>query len=303
MSLSVGIVGLPNAGKSTLFNALAARRLAETAPRPFTTIEPHEAVVPLPDENLEKLSKLIGPEKTVPATVTFIDIAGLVKGAHKGEGLGNQFLAKIREVDAIIHVVRTFDDPNTPHVHGKIDPKEDIEIVNLELELGGITKKPTLYVLNCNEAETGSTTPIRSDVVKKYGGEAIEVCAKLEEELIDLEPRERLAYLKELGLQESGLERLIKAAYKLLGLITFYSIKGGKEVSAWSLRQGGTALSAAERVHTDFLKNFIKAEAVNIEELLKTGGWKEAREKGLIRLEGRDYIVKDGDVIEFKVGI
>jgi len=290
MSLSVGIVGLPNAGKSTLFNALCARRLAETAPRPFTTIEPHEAVVPVPDKWLDKLAILIGPEKTVPATVTFIDIAGLVKGASKGEGLGNQFLAKIREVDAIVHVVREFSDPQVVHVHNKIDPKEDIEIVNLELELGGIVGKPVIYVYNIDEKEIG----------KK--GEDIYLCAKLEEELIDLGPEERKEYLRESGVEDSGLERLIKKAYLLLGLITFYTIKGGKEVHAWSLKNGLTAFGAAAEVHTDFAKGFIKAEVINVNELLDLGSWQAGKEKGKIRLEGKDYIVKDGDVIEFKIG-
>jgi small GTP-binding protein len=289
MSLSVGIVGLPNAGKSTLFNALATRRLAETAPRPFTTINPHEAVVALPDNKLEKLSQLIKPEITIPATVTFIDIAGLVKGAHKGEGLGNQFLAKIREVDAIVHVVRVFKDESVAHVQGKIDPQEDIEIVNLELELGGITGKPVIYVFNCDENEVGTFK------LASYPG--INIAAKLEEEMIDFTPEERKEYLK-----ESGLERLIKKAYELLGLITFYTIKGGKEVHAWSLKRGATALDAAGEVHTDFAKNFIKAEAINVDELLAEGGWQQAKEKGKVILEGKDYIVKDNDVIEFKIG-
>lgn len=290
----MGIVGLPNVGKSTLFNALCARRLAETAPRPFTTIGPHEAVVPVPDENLEKLHRILVSQypniEVVPATVTFIDIAGLVKGASKGEGLGNQFLGKIREVDAVIHVVREFTDPNVPHVHNKIDPKEDIEIVNLELQLGGIVGKPTIYVYNVDE----------KNVNKK--GEEIYLCAKLEEELMDLSSEERKAYLRELGISQSGLEKLIQKAYRLLGLISFYTIKGGKEIHAWSLKNGKTAFDAAAEVHTDFAKNFIKAEVINVNELLSAGGWKEAKEKGRVRLEGKDYIVNDRDVIEFKVG-
>ncbi|MCJ7805692.1 YchF family ATPase [Patescibacteria group bacterium] len=310
MALSVGIVGLPNAGKSTLFNALAARRLAETAPRPFTTIDPHEAVVGIGDEKLEKLSELVKPEKTVPASVTFIDIAGLVKGAHKGEGLGNQFLAKIREVDAIVHAVRTFTNPEVSHQNLSYQPGsqeqalEDIEIVNLELELGEIKGKPTIYVLNVDEGKIkdDSINQIIKEIKKKFGGEALAISAKLEEEFIDLEPEERKEYLKELGVEEGGLNRLIKKAYELLGLITFYTIKGGKEVHAWSLEEGRTALDAAGEVHTDFAKNFIKAEVINVGELLLTGSWKEAKEKGKVRLEGRDYIVQDGDVIEFKIG-
>jgi len=291
---------LPNAGKSTLFNALASRRLAETAPRPFTTIDPHEAVVPLPDTKLQRLSELVKPEKTVPATVTFIDIAGLVKGASHGEGLGNQFLGKIREVDAVVHVVREFSDPQVIHVAGKIDPKEDLEIVNLELELGGIVGKPMLVVYNVDE----------KNVNKK--GEELYLCAKLEEELMDLSSEERKAYLRELGISQSGLEKLIKKAYDLLQLITFYTIKGGKEVHAWSLKDGKTAFDAAAEVHTDFAKNFIKAEVINVDELLSVGRlaprslgggvWKEAKEKGVVRLEGRDYIIKNGDVVEFKIG-
>jgi len=310
MSLSVGIVGLPNAGKSTLFNALAARRLAETAPRPFTTIDPHEAVVGIGDEKLEKLSELVKPEKTVPASVTFIDIAGLVKGAHKGEGLGNQFLAKIREVDAIVHAVRAFTNPEVSHQNPSGQPGsadqilEDIGIVNLELELGEIKGKPTIYVLNMDEGKIkdDSINQIIKEIKKKFGGEALAISAKLEEEFIDLEPEERKEYLKELGVEEGGLNRLIKKAYELLGLITFYTIKGGKEVHAWSLKEGRTALDAAGEVHTDFAKNFIKAEVINVDELLALGEWKEAKEKGKVRLEGRDYIVKEGDVIEFKVG-
>lgn len=296
MALEVGIVGLPNAGKSTLFNALAFRRLAETDIRPFTTIEPHEAVVPVPDDNLDKLSKLIRPEKTASATVTFIDIAGLVKGAHKGEGLGNQFLAKIREVDAIVHVVRVFKDEGVPHVHDKIDPAEDIEIVNLELELGDIKDKPTIYVVNVDESEIDnplSQLPIDS----------VYISAKLEEELIDLDEDERVEYLKEVGVKEPGLAKLIKRSYSLLNLITFYTIKGGKEVHAWSIKKGSSAFDAAEVVHTDFAKHFIKAEVINVKKLIGVSGWKEAKKKGLVRLEGKDYVVVDKDVIEFKVNV
>jgi len=310
MLLRVGIVGLPNAGKSTLFNALVSRRLAETAPRPFTTINPHEAVAVLPDKNLEKLSKLIGPKETVPATVTFIDIAGLVKGAHKGEGLGNQFLAKIREVDVIVHVVRAFKDPNVVHQHPVHTPGsleqiiEDIEIVNLELELGDIKKKPTIYAINAGENQIGSkeTMKIANKIKSKFKGKVITLSAKLEEEFIDLNTEEKEEYLSSLGVKESGLNQLINAAYKLLNLITFYTIKGGKEVHAWSIVDESTAIEAAEKVHTDFAKNFIKAEVVEINDLFSAGDWKQAKEKGKIRLEGKDYIVNNEDVIEFKVG-
>lgn len=309
-SLEVGIVGLPNAGKSTLFNALVNRRLAETAPRPFTTIDPHEAVAVLPDKNLEKLSKLIGPKETVPASVTFIDIAGLVKDAHKGEGLGNQFLAKIREVDVIVHVVRAFEDPNVAHQHPIHTPGsleqiiEDIEIVNLELELGEIKTKPTIYAINAGENQIGNKeiAKIANKIKNKFKGKVIALSAKLEEEFIDLNTEEKEEYLNSLGVKESGLNQLINAAYKLLNLITFYTTKGGKEVHAWSIVNGSTAFEAAEKVHTDFAKKFIKAEVVEINDLFSAGDWKQAKEKGKIRLEGKDYIVNNEDVIEFKVG-
>ncbi len=310
MSLSVGIVGLPNAGKSTLFNALANRRLAETAPRPFTTIDPHEAVVGVTDKNLEKLSEIIKPEETVPATITFIDIAGLIKGSHKGEGLGNQFLGKIREVDAIIHVVRAFKNENVSHLHATHSPGSleqiivDVEIVNLELELGEIKDKPVIYVVNIDEEKIGSKEAgeLVDKVKDKFKGEVIALSAKLEEEFIDLSKKEKEEYLDSFKVKDSGLDRLIKSAYKLLDLITFYTIKGGKELHAWSIRKGSTAIEAAEKVHTDFAKNFIKAEVINVEELFEAGDWKQGREKGKINLEGRDYVVKDRDVIEFKIG-
>ena len=317
MNLSVGLVGLPNVGKSTLFNALASRRLAETAPRPFTTIDPHEAVVPVPDENLEQLWDLVRgdpstalrmtvPEK-IPATVTFIDIAGLVKDAHQGEGLGNQFLAKIREVDAIIHVVRAFIDPSLSHPHPSHEPGsigqilEDIEIVNLELELGGISQKPSIYVLNVEESGINNFELIAA-VEGKTHQKALTISAKLEEELIDFSEKERSDYLKSAGQEKTGLARLILFAYELLGFITFYTIKGGQEVHAWSIKKGASAIDAAGAVHTDFAQNFIKAEAIAVADLFEAGGWSQAKEKGKVRLEGKDYIVADKDVIEFKVG-
>jgi hypothetical protein len=306
MGLSVGIVGLPNAGKSTLFNALASRRLAETAARPFTTIEPHEAVVPIPDTDLQSLSSLIKPKLTMPASVTFIDIAGLVKGAHKGEGLGNQFLAKIREVDAIVHVVRAFEDPGIVHQHPTYEPGsikqalDDIEVVNIELELGGIVGKPVIYVLNVDEKDLADLSFVAA-VEKKFKEKAILISAGLEEEFIDLTEDERRDYLKQLGIERSGLERLILHAYSLLDLITFYTIKGGEELHAWSIKRGASAIDAAGMVHTDFAKNFIKAEVINVGELLDSGGWKEAGDKGKLHLEGKDYTVSDKDVIEFKV--
>lgn|SRR3989344_967072 len=317
--LAVGIVGLPNVGKSTLFNALASRRLAETAPRPFTTIEPHEAVVPVRDSDLEKLAELVKPEKTIPATVTFIDIAGLVAGAHKGEGLGNQFLAKIREVDAIVHVVRAFYDPSVVSQNEKYETGsqeqiyDDIEIVNIELELGGIKDKPSVIVLNVGEDDINSldTKEKIIAVTEKFKIATIAISAKIEEDLIDFNEDERRQYLSQAGVSETGLEKLIKTAYSMLDLITFYTIKGGKEVHAWSLKRGASAIEAAEKVHTDFAKGFIKAEEILVHRLLELGRqvgethhdiWTLAREKGLVKLEGRDYIVQDGDVIEFKVG-
>lgn len=305
MSLFVGIVGLPNSGKSTLFNALLSRQIAQVANYPFTTIEPHEGVVALPDERLEKLSKVVKPEKTTPATVTFIDIAGLVRDAHKGEGLGNQFLAKIREVDAITHVVRVFENPDVPHYYETLDPERDIGIVNLELELAGI-KKPTIYVLNISEDQITGELENRIKtipVIQSSNSPIIQVCAKLEMELAELEPQERKEYLEELKIKESGLEKLIKEAYKILGLISFYTIKGGKEMRSWSLKSGLTALEAAGVVHTDFAQNFIKAEVIPFEELVNAGSWSKAQEQGKVRLEGRDYKVCDGDVIEFKTGV
>lgn len=274
--LKVGIVGLPNTGKSTLFNALLKRQVSPEGNYPFTTVKPFTGVVEVPDERLEKLAELVArstsgeshstslraskptPEvlkkpPIIPATVTFVDIAGLVKGAHKGEGLGNEFLGYIREADVLVHVIRTFDDPQVPHVMGSIDPDRDREIIDLELEIAGI-KKPTIPWIN-------------SDIN-----------------------------------DFDNIDRLIKEAYKLLDLATFYTIKGGKEVHAWSVKEGSTALSAAERVHTDFAKNFIKAEAISVDELLEAGSWKNAKEKGWIRAEGKDYVMKDGDVVEFLVG-
>jgi len=269
MSLSVGIVGLPNSGKSTLFNALLKRQIAKVANYPFTTIEPNVGVVEVPDERLLKLAEVVNPQEIVPAVVQFIDIAGLVKDAHKGEGLGNQFLGKIRECEAIVHIIRGFEDESVAHYYGSIDPERDKEIVEIELELGGI-KKPALYVLN--ESKTGDG--------KLPTGNLISINAKTEE----------------------GVDQLIKEAYRLLDLITFYTVKGGKELTAHSLRKGATALEAAGLVHTDMAKGFIKAEVVSWQDLTNSGGWQKAHEKGKIRLEGRDYQIQDGDVVEFKFG-
>lgn len=280
--LEVGIVGLPNSGKSTLFNALLKRQVALVAAYPFTTIEPNVGVVEVPDDELTGLVRIIHLAgghsatsevkgvKVVPATVKFIDIAGLVKGAHQGEGLGNQFLAKIREVDAIVHIIRGFEDPSITHYYGSIDPQRDKEIVDLELELAGI-KKPILYVMNVSEIRD-TQYAIRDTIL---------VNAKTGE----------------------GVNQLIKKAYELLDLITFYTIKGGKEVTAWALRRGEAALKASAIVHSDMAKGFIKAEVINVNDLLNAGSWLQARQKGRIRLEGKNYQVQNKDVIEFKFNL
>jgi len=263
--LNCGIVGLPNSGKSTLFNTLLKRQIANVASYPFTTIEPNVGVVEVPDERLKKLADLLKPEKIVPATVTFIDIAGLVKNAHQGEGLGNQFLAKIREVDAIVHIIRGFEDETVPHYYGSIDPKRDKEIVDLELEMAEI-KKPTLYVVNGG---------------KESQEEWLKVDAKSGE----------------------GVDDLIKKAYELLGLITFYTIKGGQEITAWALKNGSTALEAAAKVHEDMAQGFIKAEVINFNDFVNIGDWHQAKNLGKVGLEGKEYQVQDGDVIEFKFNV
>jgi len=286
MSLSIGIVGLPNVGKSTLFKALTKRQV-EIANYPFTTIEPNTAVVAVPDENLEELSRLFKPDKTTPATIEFIDIAGLVKEAHLGKGLGNQFLAKIRETNLLVEVVRVFEDKNVPHVEEFIDPQRDIEIIAKELKEANI-EKPVIYVFNIS-ANSDFQIP------KEYPGLAIPL--KEEMEISELSNEEK----EELGIKTSGLlGDLIKLCYQKLGLITFYTVKGGKEVRATKIKKGTKILNAAEKIHSDFKEKFIKAEVVNCQDLLKVGGWHQAREKGLIRTEGKEYIVQDKDVIEIK---
>ncbi len=299
MSLSVGIVGLANAGKSTLFNALLKKQQALVASYPFATIEPNVGIVPVPDDRLIELSKVIKVSEKldreppiVPATVTFIDIAGLIAGAHKGEGLGNKFLAHIREVDVMAHVVRAFGDG--------VDVKGDFATVKTELELADLehpdapplTKKPEILVINVAEENLG----------KSYEEGAIVICAKIEAELVELSETDQRAYLKELGLEQSGLERLITAAYQKLGLMSFLTA-GEKEVRAWMVRLGCTALTASGTIHTDFMKKFIKADVVKYEDFVRVGGWKAAREAGLVRSEGRDYVMQEGDVVEFKIGM
>lgn len=310
-SLKVGIVGLPNVGKSTLFNALLKKRVALSANYPFATVESNVGVVAVPDERLGKLGELVKNEEhmeslppLVPAVCEFVDIAGLVKGAAQGAGLGNQFLSHIREVDAIVHVLRDFEDPNVIRAGGSVNPKEDKELVETELALADLDKvdklstKPVLFVYNVGEKEYGQMSSDRGTNVQ---ANELVICAKLEEELADLDEEERREYLKEMGIEETGLERLIKKAYGLLGLISFLTA-GKKEVRAWTLKRGETALRASGVIHTDFMKKFIRAEVVEYEKLIETGSHAGAKSKGWVRTEGKDYMMRDGDVVEFLIG-
>ena len=349
MSFSIGIVGLPNVGKSTLFKALTQQEV-DISNYPFCTINPNVGIVQVPDERLEKISEIIKPKKTTPTAIEFVDIAGLVKGAHKGEGLGNQFLAHIKEVDAIVHVVRSFSDKSIKHVEENIDPKRDIDIVNTELimkdleniekhlekvqkearagikekvqesdvlkkikdnlssgkpisaldwdnkekelikHLNFLTIKPVIYVLNIKESEDCSS------LLKSLPENTLPIDLKIEVECTELSPKE----LTELGLK-SRLDILIKTCYKILNLVTFYTIKGGEETRAWTVEEGATTPEAGGVVHTDFKEKFIRAEVINYKKLMETGSWANARSKGLIRAEGKDYAVKDGDILEFKI--
>ncbi len=294
MSFSVGIVGLPNVGKSTLFKALTKREV-EIAPYPFTTIRPNVGMVAVPDERLYKIAQVIKPKKITPTVIEFIDIAGLVKGAHQGEGLGNQFLGEIRKCDAILEVVRAFDDPKVENVSGKIDPEHDIEIIKIELELKDLeskerenllSKKPIVYLLNTD----GKT------LYQKPKVEHLTINLKEELEISELSEKDR----NELGLK-SQLDQVILACYNKLDLITFFTVAGGEEVRAWTVKRGTKAPEAGRKVHSDFEEKFIRAEVVNWQKLVEAGGWDKAKEKGLIRTVGRDYLVNDGDVIEFKI--
>ena len=329
--MKLGIVGLPNVGKSTLFNSLT-KAGALAANYPFATIDPNVGVVNVPDERIEKLTEMNHSKKTIPAVIEFVDIAGLVKGASKGEGLGNQFLANIRECDAIIHVVRCFEDSNIVHVDGTINPKRDIETINLELLFSDmevlerricededeeallkgynlLTAKPTIYAANVAEddlADDGASNPhvqaVR-DYAKTDGSEVFVVSAEIEQEISELDdPEEKKEFLTDLGLKESGLDKLVKASYSLLGLISFLTT-GEDETRAWTITKGTKAPQAAGKIHTDFERGFICAETVAYKDLMDCGSMAAAREKGLVRTEGKEYVVQDGDVILFRFNV
>jgi ribosome-binding ATPase YchF (GTP1/OBG family) len=322
MALSVGIVGLPNVGKSTLFNALLKKQMAYVANFPFATIEPNVGIVPVPDERLQKLSDIY-KAPIVSATVEFVDIAGLIEGASKGEGLGNKFLNHIRQTDAICFVLRAFTDPDVIK-QGVKDPKSDLEILKLELDLADeqtmemhmkkknanpeelplFKKKPFLVALNVDENEISKSSELETKYAAELGinkDQIVVVSAKVEAELSELPENDQKEYLEGLGVKDSGLERLIKKAFKTLGLITFLTA-GEKEVRAWTINEGITAQEASGVIHTDFMNKFIKADVANFEDFVTNNGWKTCRELGKVKSEGRDYIVKDGDVIEFKIG-
>ncbi|WP_456437011.1 redox-regulated ATPase YchF [Desulfurobacterium sp.] len=367
MGFNCGIVGLPNVGKSTLFNALTNSSKAAAANFPFCTIEPNVGIVEVPDERLQKIAEIVNPKRIVPTTIEFVDIAGLVKGASKGEGLGNQFLGNIRSVDAIAHVVRCFENPNVVHVDGGVNPVRDIETINMELifkdletvekrlqkvakqaksgdkaarkevevlenlkeilergerihpyleeagedfkkivkELGLLTAKPVLYIANVDEEGLLEDNELVKQVRELAGKEkapVVKICAKIESELSELEPGEKEEFLKELGLKEPGLNSVIREGYRLLDLITFFTA-GEQEVRAWTIKKGTKAPQAAGKIHSDIERGFIRAEVVSYEDLIREGSMQKCKEKGLVRLEGKDYEVKDGDIIYFRFNV